>query len=558
MTDPNPTSPPASLQTNVLYYGDNLPVLQEHIPSASVDLIYLDPPFNSSRNYNVLFKDESGYEAPAQITAFKDTWHWDRTAQRTYHDLITASSTTISSMIEAMFKLIGPNQMMAYLVMMTARLVQLHRVLKPTGSLYLHCDPTASHYLKIVLDAIFGKEHFQNEIIWKRTSAHSSARRYGPVHDVIFFYTRSDTFTWNEQPQPYSEEYLRKFYRHVDEDGRRYTLSDLMAAGKRKGESGKVWRGIDPNEKNNHWKFTVQRLDELDAEGRIYWPPKGAVPRYKRYLDEMEGLALQSVWTDIPPLGAHAKERLGYPTQKPVSLLERIIYASSNPGDVVLDPFCGCGTAIVAAQQLNRRWIGIDITHLAVALQKKRMLDVFDLKPKLDYTVIGEPQDLASARQLFQDDPFQFQFWATSLLGAMPLGGEAGSRTGRRGPDRGIDGLLKFSEGKNRYASVIVQVKGGRVGSKEVRDLRGTLEREQAAIAILIILQPATREMRTEATQAGMYTSELWQRSYPRVQIVTIEELLSGHGVELPPSIDPFKRAERAQPNTAEQRGLEL
>src|SRR5258708_6312952 len=401
---------PRSITENTLFYGDNLFILREHIANESVDLIYLDPPFNSSRNYNVLFKDEHGTESEAQITAFEDTWHWNLAAEAAYSELLTEAPDHVAKMIESLRDFIGTNQMMAYLVMMAARLVELHRVLKPTGSLYLHCDPTASHYLKIILDTIFDVRNFRNEIVWKRTSARSDSHKWNHIHDTILFYTKTNKYTWNTQYTPYDQEYTDSFYRNVEKDtGRRFTLSDLMAAGIRHGSSGKPWRGIDPNTRGNHWKYSVERLDELDQEGRIYWPEKeGGVPRYKRYLDEMQGVAVQTIITDIPPLSAQSAEKLGYPTQKPIALLERIISASSNPGDMVLDPFCGCGTAIAAAQKLGRKWVGIDITHLAIALQKYRLEAMF---PGIKFNkVIGEPTDLAGARNLANKSKERYQF----------------------------------------------------------------------------------------------------------------------------------------------------
>ena len=341
---------PQPITQNTLYYGDNLKVLREYIPSESVDLIYLDPPFNSNRNYNVLFKDESGSDSEAQITAFEDTWHWNHAAEQTYHDLVTDAPDNVSKMIASLRDFIGHNQMMAYLVMMAARLVELHRVLKPTGSLYLHCDPTASHYLKILLDTIFGAEQFQNEVIWKRTSAHSSAKRYGPVHDVILFYSKSKNFIWKDIRTDYDEAYLEKYYRYDDGDGKLYWRDNLCAAGTRNGRSGMPWRGIDPAKKGMHWKFTVETLDELDANGRIYWPKKGEMPQYKRYRDELKGKAIPDIWDDIDRINPVGSERLGYPTQKPLSLLERIIQVSSNPNDIIFNRF-----ADVARQSPPRR-----------------------------------------------------------------------------------------------------------------------------------------------------------------------------------------------------------
>jgi len=547
---------PQPISENTLFYGDNHDILRDYIPDGSVDLIYLDPPFNSNRNYNVLFKDESGSESEAQIMAFEDTWHWNRAAEQTYHELVTKSPDHIVKLIGSLRDFIGTNQMMAYLVMMTIRLMELHRVLKATGSLYLHCDPTASHYLRILLDSIFGPDQFRAEIIWKRTSAHSSANRHGPIHDTIFFYSKSAVYTWNQQFQPYDEEYTDQFYRHRDLDGRRYQLSDLMAAGTRNGSSGQPWRGIDPNARGNHWKFTIENLEELDKAGRIYWPPKGAVPRYKRYLDEMQGISLQDIWTDVLPVSAHAAERLGYPTQKPIALLERIITASSNPGDVILDPFCGCGTAIAAAQKLGRKWIGIDITHLSIALQRYRLENMF---PGIQFKVRGEPEDIGAARQLAQDDRYQFQWWALSLVRAKPLGGQEGGKTGKKGSDKGIDGVISFiDDAYSKPKRVLVQVKSGHVKSGDVRDLRGTVEREGAAIGVFITLEAPSKDMLTEAVSAGYYHSPGWNKDYPRLQIKTITDLLKGASIEMPPQYGTFKQAKRVRESLGEQEELEL
>ncbi len=461
-------------------------------------------------------------------------------------------------MIESLHDFIGTNQMMAYLVMMAARLVELHRVLKPTGSIYLHCDPTASHYLKIILDTIFGADQFRNEIIWKRTSARSDSHKWNHIHDTILFYSKSNTYTWNTQYTPYDQEYTDSFYRSVEkETGRRFTMSDLMAAGTRKGSSGKPWRGIDPNTRGNHWKYTVEHLDELDKEGRIYWPEKeGGVPRYKRYLDEMQGVAIQSMVTDITPLSAQSAERLGYPTQKPLALLERIVAASSNPGDVILDPFCGCGTAIAAAQKLGRKWIGIDITHLSIALQKYRMEAMF---PGITFKVVGEPKDIGAARQLASEDRYQFQWWSLSLIRARPLGGEAGSREGKKGSDKGIDGVIAFIDDNTGKAKrVLVQVKSGHVNASHIRDLVGTVQREQASIGVYITLEEPTRDMITEALKAGFYRSPGWNKDFPRIQILTIDELLHNAEVKMPPQFGTFKQAQRVQQAEAEQAELGL
>jgi len=447
--------------------------------------------------------------------------------------------------------------MMAYLVMMAARLLELHRVLKPSGSLYLHCDPTASHYLKIVLDSIFGPQHFLNEIVWKRTSAHSSSKRYGPVHDIILYYAKTDKFIWNAQYTPHNQEYLDTFYRHVDSNGRKYRLSDLTAAGTRNGSSGQPWRGIDVTAKGNHWKYTIENLEELDKVGRIYWPPKGSMPAYKRYLDEMKGTVLQDIFDDIQPVGAQAAERLGYPTQKPLALLERIIQASSNPGDVVLDPFCGCGTAIAAAQKLGRKWIGIDITHLSIALQKYRLEAAF---PGIKFKVRGEPTDVGAANQLANDDRYQFQWWSLSLVKARPLGGDLGSNEGKKGSDKGIDGVISFvDDTTGKPKRVLVQVKSGHVSSQLIRDLRGTIEREKAAIGVFITLEEPTKEMTKEAATAGFYSSPGWGKNYPKLQILTIDELLNkGAEIKMPPQVGTFKQAKRENDTSMMQTALEL
>jgi len=533
-------------QPNTLFYGDNLIILRsrDYFPNECVDLIYLDPPFNSNRSYNVLFKDESGLESEAQITAFDDTWHWGHAAEATWHDLVTGAPERVATAIGALRELIGTNQMMAYLVMMAARLVELHRVLKPTGSLYLHADPTSSHYLKIILDTIFGPENFRNEIVWKRTQAHNDPKRCGSVHDVIFYYVKNEKRSvWYGGGHKVSEEYLRSHYSKVDEHGRRYQLVVCHAPGP--GPS-RIFFGKEMNPPpGRHWSWTQENIDRLIAEGRIVITRTGN-PRLVQYAPEE--IPLQDVWADIDPVNSQAAERLGYPTQKPLALLERIISASSNPGDVVLDPFAGCGTAVAAAHKLGRRWIGIDITHLSINLLKFRLRDMFGLTPGVDYQVIGEPVSVDGARQLAEDDRFQFQFWALSLVQARPLGGEVGGRTGKRGADRGIDGLITFIDDNTaRPKRIIVQVKSGKVKSGDIRDLKGTVEREKAAMGVFITLEPPTREMVTEAVSAGFYRSPGWGRDYPRIQIRTIEELLDGAGIEMPLSSVTFKQAGRVK-----------
>ncbi|HBH25976.1 MAG TPA: site-specific DNA-methyltransferase [Rhodospirillaceae bacterium] len=542
---------------NHLYYGDNLKIMREEFADESVDLVYLDPPFNSKADYSVLFKEPTGRESSAQVDAFEDTWHWNAEAEDAYEQVLASGKTDVSEMLMALMNFLRRNDMMAYLCMMAIRLIELHRVLKPTGSLYLHCDPTASHYLKILLDAVFGKQNMRNEITWKRTSAHSSARRWGPVHDTLFFYTKSDAFTWNTVFTNYSPEYIKKFYRHEDERGR-YCLSDLTGAGPRKGESGKPWRDVDPTTSKRHWAVpmrilsqicpkkdlislsTQEKLDILDIQGFIHWPKRGKMPQFKRYLSMQTGLKVQDVITDIPPLSAQAKERLGYPTQKPVALLERIIALSSNPGDLILDPFCGCGTTVHAAEKLGRRWAGIDITHLAVNLISKRLEDSL---PEVQYTIHGTPQDLAGARTLAAQDKYQFQWWALSLLPrAMPFGGK------KKGADGGRDGIIYFRSGTRKTEKIIISVKGGeKVGVDMIRSLRATMEREGAAMGLFLTLAPPTGPMETEALSAGRYDGGS-VGTFPRIQIFTIGDLLEGREPRLPATqLSPFRMAAREE-----------
>ena len=410
--------------TNTLYYGDNLDILRQHVGDESVDLVYLDPPFNSNANYNVLFKERSGEESPAQIKAFTDTWEWTQESERTFEQEIVLNPETppnVKDMITAFRQFIGSNAMMAYLVMMTPRLVELLRVLKPTGSIYLHCDPTASHYLKLAMDAVFGNENFRNEIIWKRTTAHSDvaqgARHMGRIHDTLLRYSKSKHPTWNTVYIPYDDRYIERIYRYSDPDGRKYQTQPLHAR-KPGGDTLYEWKGKLPPP-GRYWAFSKENMRKLDDEGRIVYSRTG-VPRYKIYLDESRGRSLQDIWDDVAPVHQLPKERLGYPTQKPAALLERIVQASSNEGDVVLDPFCGCGTAVAAAEKLKRRWTGIDVTHLAVALMKNRLKTAFDIVPGRDYEVVGEPADAGGARALAEQDRYQFQFWAMSLLEAFP------------------------------------------------------------------------------------------------------------------------------------------
>jgi DNA modification methylase len=532
---------------NQLFIGDNLDILRQHIASETVDLIYLDPPFNSSATYNRLFKGPTGESSQAQIRAFEDTWHWGAQAAREFEGLLHQPNTDVAEMMRALRKFLGDNDMMAYLTMMASRLLELHRVLKSTGSLYLHCDPTASHYIKVVLDGVFGKTNYRSEISWRRQTAHNDAkqgrRQPGNVRDVLLFYTKSNEWKWNWVYTPYSTDYVNDFYKFTEpETGRRYQLGDLTAPG-----------GSAPEKRNpyyefmgvrRYWRFNRESMDRLRREGRIVQTAPGRVPRHKRYLDEMPGVAIQNDWNDIRPVAGG--ESLGYQTQKPLALLERIIRASSNEGDLVLDPFCGCGTAIEAAQRLNRRWIGIDITSIATDLVKDRLRRAF---PGLRVDEHSSPKDMDAAQSLAARDKYEFQYWACSLVGAQPY------QQKKKGADGGIDGIKYFIDDTKDWKSIIVSVKSGNVSAPMIRDLRGVLEREKAAIALFVTLAEPTKPMEIEALKAGFYADGTSR--YQRIQIVTIKSLLDGAARAQHPGVafDPA-RSTRARPTPVEQREL--
>lgn len=531
---------------NHLYYGDNLDVLRRHVENESVDLVYLDPPFNSNASYNVLFAEHDGTQAASQIKAFEDTWKWDESAARACAEVIEAGGK-VSEAMQAFRVLLGDSDMMAYLAMMAPRLVELRRVLKPTGSLYLHCDPTASHYLKLLLDSTFGPENFRSEIIWKRTSGHSDARRqFGDQTDSLLFCGKGPETKFNVAHAPYSESYIRSHYSNVDKDGRRYTTRDLRSPHPRPNLTYD-YKGYKPHP--NGWSVSLERMTELDAAGLLYFPesPHGRI-RIKRYLDEMPGTPIGNLWDNIPPINSQAQERLGYPTQKPEALLERIIRAGSNEGDTVLDPFCGCGTTIAAAQKLNRRWIGIDITHLAISLIRHRLTDTFGSTAK--YDVIGEPVSLPDAQALAQSDPYQFQWWALGLVGARPA-------EGKKGSDKGIDGRIYFHDAPGeKPRQIVLSVKAGHVTVAHLRDLRGVVEREKAEIGVLLCMDEPTSPMRKEAANAGFFTSP-WGK-HARLQILTIEDLLAGKTIDRPPAQTSvtFKKAPKARQPTGGTRAM--
>lgn len=547
---------------NQLYYGDNLDILRSSVADQSVDLVYLDPPFNSQANYNILFRAPSGEQSQAQIEAFEDTWHWNPAAEQAFDEVMGSGNSDVAELLRALRSFLKENDMMAYLTMMAVRLIELHRVLKPTGSLYLHCDPTASHYLKLLLDAVFGPMSFASEIIWKRTTAHSSAKRFAPIHDTLLFYRLGKSSTWNEPRTQYEESYLDKYYKFDDGDGRLYWRADITGSGIRSGDSGLPWRGRDPSNIKRHWALpekliaelvgedkakaltAQQKLDLLDQHGHIYWPRGDGMPQYKRYRDQLKGLAVGDIWDDLNRINPVGGERLGYPTQKPLALLERIISASSCEGDLVLDPFCGCGTTIHAAQKLGREWIGIDVTHLAISLIEKRLRDAF---PAIKFEVHGTPKDVEGARALADQDKYQFQWWAVSLVNAVPFGGK------KKGADTGIDGLIYFKPDGKTTEKAVVSVKGGaNVSVTMIRDFAHVIDREKAKIGVFITLAAPTAPMKTEAVKAGYFKTEYGD--YAKLQIITIEELFDGRKPNIP-LVDPavFKKAPRESSHKQEK-----
>jgi len=560
---------------NKLYFGDNLHVLRQYVKDETVDLIYLDPPFNSQASYNVLFKGPVGKQSTAQVGAFEDTWHWGTGTELALEEL-RASSHRSWEVLCALRSFLGSGDIMAYLTMMSVRLVEMHRVLKPTGSLYLHCDPTASHYLKIMLDAIFGPERYLNEIIWRRTGSHNPRRSFGPVHDVIHAYAKTSDYKFNIVRRPYMRGHVESRYTRAADGRMKFSSGGnvLTGAGIRDGASGQQWRHFNVTAKKRHWAVpgfyeelmptaykslnAVEKLEALYQAGLVEITPDAAWPIMVRYLDERDGTPLTDLWTyqpytqntvwgtdqgidqDVAWLGPTDPERLGYPTQKPVGLLQRIIESTTAAGDVVLDPFCGCGTSIHAAQKLKRAWLGIDVTHLAVQIIEDRIKKHF---PAAKFQVVGRPEDEAGARDLAARDKFQFQFWSVSAVGGQPRDHQ------RKGKDGGVDGIIYFKKSARRDGMAVVSVKGGHhLNPAMIRELHGTVGQEGADVGIFVCLETPSRDMKLAATAAGFV--DLEGRKVPKIQIVTINDLFtSARPVDLPPIyttstvLDAVKRA---------------
>lgn len=526
---------------NRLYYGDNLSIMQQ-MPLHGVDLIYLDPPFNSKQNYNLMYKTLTGKPVPEQAEAFCDTWEMDADKERIARTMpVLMREHGVDDYYVNFWQLWmqalrhSQPHLLAYLIYMVQRLLYMKTILKPTGSIYLHCDPTASHYIKVMMDGIFGHKNFRNEIIWKRTGAHGRAKKWGPIHDTLLFYTMSDNYTWNRVFEKYDQSYIDDFYRFNDEHGQ-YRLVTLDGPGIRQGSSGQPWRGTAPTTKGRHWELPPdralpkwfkhppgyaemscqERLDVLDAAGLIYWPKRGSVPQYKRYLSVSEGNPVQDIISDIGPISSQSNERLGYPTQKPLALLDRIIRASTNKGDIVFDPFCGCGTTIYAAHESERKWIGCDIAILAIKLIREVLSERYRLVEGKHFEVSGIPVSVERAEELFHKDPFQFQHWLVERVGGFPMQ--------KKVADKGIDGRLYF-ETHDGLKEMVLSVKGGTIRPTDIRDLRGVLERESstAELAGFLCMREPTKAMIDEASRAGTY--EYNDVHYPRIQILTVRQV---------------------------------
>ena len=530
---------------NKLYYGDCLTVMDEYLRAGSVDLIYLDPPFNSNRAYNAIYKDETGRPLPDQIEAFCDLWALDSERERAIQYMpVMMRDAGIDDAAAQLWKLWlhalrhTQPRLLAYLSYMVERLLRMRPILKPTGSIYLHCDPTASHYIKVMMDAIFGHENFRNEIVWKRTTTHSDSKTWSRVSDTILFYSKGKRITWNTPHAPHSDEYVASKYKNDDGDGRLYTLDNMTSPNPRPNMMYE-WKGFSTPVKG--WRYSKETMARLDQKGRIWYPAfkDGTLdtsrrPRLKRYLDEMKGGVMGNVWSDIPPINSQARERLGYATQKPLALLERIIQASSNEGDTVLDPFCGCATTLEAAHRLKRKWIGIDVAiHAVKRVAAIRLQDRLGLVEGKDYAIEGVPHTLEGARDLWQRDPYHFQKWAVEEI--------EGFVTTRRTGDGGVDGRLYFAlPNVKDLQSMAIEVKGGHdVSIRDLRALRGVLENDDALLAGLIIMDKMgdrkTQNFQRFMAEAG--DMDVLGMKYPRMQMLTVPEILDGKRFHAPGAV---------------------
>ena len=586
---------------NKLFYGDNLDVLRKYIKDGSIDLCYIDPPFNSKRNYNQIYLNQ-GKEDSAQAQAFIDTWNWAEMAEDEYNEILLNEKGLLTKqtvlLIEGLQKVLGKGSLLAYLVSMTLRISEIHRVLKDTGSFYLHCDPTASHYLKLVCDGIFCTNggDYKNEIVWRRTGQHNKVKRYAPIHDVIFYYTKSSKYVWNYPKKPFMKGHISSNFVHTELGYKtNYYGNVLTGSGIRNGDSGKKWKGFDPTAKGRHWAIPGALLNDLDEDiselsqhekldylynlGMITIKEGEAWPIYERYLNDNDGQTLSDIWAfqpytnglvfnsddgideDVRWLSAQDSERLGYPTQKPEGLLKRIINASTNEGDTILDAYCGCGTTVTVAQELKRNWIGIDITYQSISLILKRLHDSYGKKISGDIELNGVPKDFESAVALAnkQDDRTRKEFEKWCVL---TYSDNRAMINEKKGKDFGIDGVAFIPEtnqkGDNELMPVLFSVKSDlRPHSSYVRDLVGTMTREGAVIGVMILLHEPTRDMINEAKQAGKYKNKLFNMEFEKVKIVTVNEILNGQNLVLPQMPKVLKEAKR-KPDKDGQRKLDF
>ncbi len=529
---------------NHLYFGDCLDVLKDIVkehPQPFIDLIYIDPPFNSNRNYNVLVESISMKDTNAQKQAFSDTW-----SNYGYMDELNEIAELHKDLYEMLnmfhnLKSIS-DRATAYLSTMAIRIFYMHKLLKDTGSFYLHCDSTMSHYLKLLCDMIFGEKNFQNEIIWKRTFAHSDSKKFSKITDTILFYSKSDKFKFNKQKVGYEEDYIKRYYNNVD-NGRLHALDSLV---KPKGSLGYFYNLLGCVPPSNGWRMPEDKAKQWILENRISIPKTGNTPRYKRFLDEVDGLSLTNIWNDLPPINSQAKEALGYPTQKPEALLERIIKASSNESDVVADFFCGCGTTIAAAQKLNRQWLGADISHLAVRLIKKRLTETYGRGIESNLKLHGMPKDIGSAKELAQNvdgGRIGFQDWAIEVM----LNGVVNEK---KSADGGYDGYLTFYDNQKKKHFALIETKSGKLTVKNLREFVHVIETQKATVGVFVCFEEnVTREMTKCAKDAGHIKMDGAEFPMDKIQIITIEDLFNGKQPQLPGAADnqTFKKAQKKE-----------
>ncbi|MEV4122558.1 site-specific DNA-methyltransferase [Micromonospora sp. NPDC049645] len=529
---------------NKLFFGDNLAVLHEHVGSESVDLVYLDPPLTSNTSPTGRREKREGVTATSprdNIQARDEPWSWDYDAVVWGEEMLDGvADPRVVSSLRAMHQLMGESDALAYITMMTPRLIECHRILKKRGSLFLHCDPTVSHYLKMLLDSIFDPEAFRNEIVWPKSLTKSSSTHRLPFsHDVILAYGKTDAARWNHEAlfQARGTDDLKK-YPHRDPDGRRYQLASLTAPTSDRPNLTYEFLGVTRN-----WRLTKERMEEGLRAGRVVQPGPGRTPHLKRYLDEQRGNPLGDVWTDIPPLNARTPERVGYPTQKPLALMARIIEATTRPGDLVLDPFAGSGTTIDAAQSLGRSWIGIDLDLLAIDLIDARLRSKYSESVRETYEILGTPKTLPDARELLFRSPLEFERWCVMLVGGQPEEG--------RFEDKAIDGVVRIPiDEKDGSHRVLVSVKSGPPDFQYLQHLTDAVDTQQAAMGLLVMISEPPSDMMDAARQAGSYRYPLNGQEYPRIQIVTVEEMVRGERPNLPVPLLPFFQARRKSDGT--------